>query len=104
MVEGFPVAVEGGGWIEIWIFAEHEFVVLTRSSGKLAIGGPCKGTASKVVRQDRCAACLFGGWLRAGKAAFQEFDLAVVVGFVFGDVKPLGVVVRREVTLSNQRR
>jgi hypothetical protein len=36
--------------------------------------------------------CLFGLWLRAGNTPFQEFDLAVVVGFVFGDVKPFGVV------------
>jgi len=32
-------------------------------------------------------------WLRTGETVFQEFDLAVVVGFVFGDVEPFGVVV-----------
>ncbi len=39
-------------------------------------------------------ASLFGRWLRAWNTAFQEFDLAVVVGFVFSDMKPFGVVVR----------
>jgi hypothetical protein len=38
-------------------------------------------------------ASLFGRWLRTRKTAFQEFDLPVVVGFVFGDMKPFGVVV-----------
>jgi len=33
----------------------------------------------------------------------QEFDLAVVVGLVFGDMKPLGVVVRGEVAVCDQR-
>ena len=36
---------------------------------------------------------LFRRGFRTGDAALQEFDLAVVVGFVFGDVKPFGVIV-----------
>src|SRR6267154_911968 len=38
---------------------------------------------------------LFGRGFRAGEAALQELDLAVVVGFVFGDMKPLAIIVRR---------
>ena len=76
--------------------------VLTKFSVKRQSAAPCKGAASKLVRQDRSAAFLFGRWLRAGNTAFQEFDLAVVVGFVFGYVKPFGVVVRGEVALCNQ--
>ena|SRR5579862_3664786 len=37
---------------------------------------------------------LFRIRLRAWHSTFQELDLAVVVGLVFGDVKPFGVVVR----------
>jgi len=76
--------------------------VLAKFAGKRQSTAPCQGTVSKVVRQDRCAAFLFGRWFRAGNTAFQELDLAVVVGFVFGDVKPFGVVVRGEVALCNQ--
>jgi hypothetical protein len=52
----------------------------------------------------RQPASLFGRWLRAWNALSQEFDLAIVVGFVFGDMKPFGVVVSREVAVRNQRR
>src|SRR6266446_8578751 len=38
---------------------------------------------------------LFARGFRAGEAALQELDLAVVVGFVFGDMKPLAIIVRR---------
>jgi hypothetical protein len=47
---------------------------------------------------------LFGRGLCAWDAAFQEFDLAVVVGFVFGHVKPFGVIVGGEIAVCNQRR
>jgi len=40
------------------------------------------------------AAALFGCFLCAWKSALEEFDLAIVVGFVFSDVKPFGIVVR----------
>jgi hypothetical protein len=39
------------------------------------------------------AAALFGRLLCAWKSALEEFDLAIVVGFVFGDVKPFGIIV-----------
>lgn len=36
---------------------------------------------------------LFGRFLCTRKSPLEEFDLAVVVGFVFGHMKPFGVVV-----------
>ena len=69
-------------------------------SGLRAISGlllAARSSASGSVSLLGCRFC-------AGKTVLQEFDLAVVVGFVFGNVKPFGVVVRREVTHSNQRR
>ena len=53
----------------------------------------------------RCArkdGLLFGRF-SAGEAALQEFDLAVVVGLVFGDMKQFGVVLRGEVAVCDQR-
>jgi hypothetical protein len=47
-------------------------------------------------------ASLFGSWLRAWKTLFQEFDLAVMIGFVFGDMKPFGVVVGWEVAVHRR--
>ena len=35
----------------------------------------------------------FAGGFGAGEAAFEELDLAVVVGFMFGDVEPFVVIV-----------
>jgi hypothetical protein len=46
---------------------------------------------SEIAAPER--ARLLRGGLGTGEAALQEFDLAIVVGLVFGYVKPLGVVV-----------
>jgi hypothetical protein len=40
------------------------------------------------------------GGFGAGDAAFQEFNLAVVIGFVFGNVEPFGVIVGGEVAIG----
>jgi len=39
--------------------------------------------------------------LAPGMAALQEFDLAIVVGLVFGYVKPLGVVVPAKIFVES---
>jgi hypothetical protein len=39
---------------------------------------------------------LFGGGFGAGEAGLEEFDLAVVVGFVFGNVEPFAVIIGAE--------
>src|ERR1700722_11450983 len=43
---------------------------------------------------------LFGSGFCAWKARFQEFYLSVMIGFVFGYVKPFGVIVGFEVALD----
>src|SRR5689334_11089504 len=48
-----------------------------------ARGRPCR----------RALSGLFVGRFGAGKTALQELDLAIVVGFVLGDVEPLRIVV-----------
>jgi hypothetical protein len=55
----------------------------------------CSLRGQKVKRRPGLGpASLFGRGLRTWSTVFQEFDLAVVVGFVFGNMKPLGVIVR----------
>ena len=44
---------------------------------------------------------LLGRWFGAGEAGLQEFDLAVVVGLVFGDVDPLAVIVHPRLRIQS---
>src|ERR1700757_2606463 len=45
--------------------------------------------------QRNSSLALFAIWLGSGNALLQELDLAVVVGFVFANMEPLAVIVRR---------
>jgi hypothetical protein len=67
------------------------------SDGGVASGKDLQIQKDSAVRGDLLPgfrpASSFGLWLRARNTFFQEFDLAVVVGFVFRDVKPFGIVV-----------
>ena len=44
---------------------------------------------------------LFGSGFCAGQAGLQEFDLAVVIGFVFGDVEPFAIIIGAEIFVDD---
>ena len=53
----------------------------------------------EVARDQRADSSLLAGRLGAGQAVLQKFDLAVVIGFVFGDMKPFRVIVGAKVAV-----
>ena len=64
-----------------------------RTSTRLAVGSG-QNSPRRALRS-RLHVWLFAGGFGTGQAALQEFDLAIVIGFVFGHVEPFAVVVGR---------